>query len=373
MARRLDLARAIARERDLDGIVVYGAGRFALDLYWLSDWPGGREGLVYVPAEGDPALFVQFFNHVPQARRMAAFGEVAWAGEGSVAALAARLGRGRWRLGHAGGLPLRIARGLEAAAGEVVWEDVGHALALARAVKSGEEMERIRVASRLTDRSVEALFEAMRPGVRERDLVRALEETYLSEGGYTGIHFLSSMPMDAPAARVPSQYPADRPLAAGDVVIGEYTGCWWGASSQVHRTFSLGREPDREWRALHEVAVAAYDAVVATLRDGATAGEAIAAADLVAEAGFTLCDDLLHGVDQLPPVLRSRQTAHGPQPEGFVFRDGMVVTVQPNVVHPSRPMGLQFGETVRIGQDGAERLSALPREWRVRPLETQNC
>jgi Xaa-Pro aminopeptidase len=369
MARRLAAVRALIARRDLDGIVVYGAGRFALDLYWLSDWPGGREGLAYVPAHGEPSLLVQFFNHVSQARRMAAFADVAWAGAGSTAALVARLPRtGRLRLGFAGPLPHRIAHELAAARDGLTWHDVGADVAALRAVKSQAELERIRRAARLTDRSLDALFEAMRPGARERDLVRALEDVYLADGGYTGIHFLSSMPMDDPTAFVPSQYPNDRPLAVGDVVIGEYTGCWWGGSSQIHRTFSLGREPDRGWRRLHDAAVAAYEAVVAVLRDGATAADVVAAADAIADGGFEVCDDLLHGVDQLPPVLRTRQSAHGPQPDDFVFRENMVVTVQPNVVLPGRAMGLQFGETVRIVQGGVERLHALAPEWRVRAV-----
>lgn len=371
MARRLDLARDIARGRDLDALVVYGAGRFALDLYWLSDWPGGREGLAIVPAEGEPALLVQFFNHVPQARRMCAWEDVRWAGAGSVdgvLGLLRSLGPGGrpLRLGIAGGLPHRVAFAMAGRPGGAELVEVSGALATARAVKSAEELARIRMAAALTDRSLDALYDALVPGARERDLVRALEDTYLAAGGYTGIHFLSSMPMDAPTAWVPSQYPSERQIAVGDVVVGEYTGCYWGASGQIHRTFSLGRPPDDAWRRLHDAGVEAYEAVAGALREGATAADVVAAADVIAARGYGTCDDLLHGVDQLPPVLRTRQAAHGPQDLDFVFRADMVVTIQPNPVHPVLPMGLQQGETVRITSTGVERLHTLSPEWRVR-------
>lgn len=373
MARRLEGARALVKAKGLDALVVYGAGRFALDLYWLSDWPGGREGLAVVPADGAPVLLVQFFNHVPQAQRMCAWPDVRWAGSGSVAAaldVLRDLGvSGRpLRLGIAGPLPQRLAKALVERPDGARLVDLTADLAMLRAVKSGEELARIGIAAQLTDRSLDALFAALVPGARERDLVRALENTYLEAGGYTGIHFLSSMPMDAPCARVPSQYPAERVLQAGDVVIGEYTGSYWGASGQIHRTFSLGREPTDPWRRLHDVAVEAYGAIVAVLRAGATAGDVVAAADVIAGRGYGVCDDLLHGVDQLPPVLRTRQSAHGAQDLAFVFREDMVVTIQPNPVHPTLAMGLQFGETVRITRSGVERLHALAPAWRVRPL-----
>jgi hypothetical protein len=43
----------------------------------------------------------------------------------------------------------------------------------------------------------------------------------------------------------------------------------------------------------------------------------------------------------------------------------MVIVIQPNVITPDEKMGLQFGETLVVRQDGCERLNFFPREWIV--------
>ncbi|MBE3590720.1 MAG: aminopeptidase P family protein [Firmicutes bacterium] len=375
MARRWALVGDALEAGGHDALVVYGAGRFHLDIYWISDWPGGREAYALLPSRssglGEPALFVQFFNHVPLARRMAALEDVRWAGPTSIEALVEDLkrrglGAGRARqVALAGKVPFQHYEALRAAFPDVRFVDFTRELMLLRTVKSEEEIARFRVAAQLTDRSLEALAGALRPGVLEWQLAAVLEAVYLEAGGYTGIHYLASMPMDRPNAYVPRQYLADRKIGEGDVVITEISGSYWGYTGQIHRTFSVRRPPNEAWRRLHEVAVEAYRRIESVLRDGATAEDVIAAADVIAEAGYTVCDDLFHGVDQLPPVLRTRQTQHQPYPRGFVFRENMLVTIQPNVMTPDGRMGLQFGETVRITKDGVERMHAYPRQWMV--------
>jgi hypothetical protein len=95
------------------------------------------------------------------------------------------------------------------------------------------------------------------------------------------------------------------------------------------------------------------------LREGATSDDVLDAAEVVHERGSTIYDDLLHGTDQLPPILKTRRTTHTPVPV-FTFREDMVVVVQPNVIRDDEHAGLQVGETVRITKGGIERLHAYP-------------
>ena len=64
-----------------------------------------------------------------------------------------------------------------------------------RTVKSAEEIERIHLASKLTDQSIQALAEGLKEGMREDEIPALIEPVYLKAGGYAGIHFISSMPM----------------------------------------------------------------------------------------------------------------------------------------------------------------------------------
>ena len=93
-----------------------------------------------------------------------------------------------------------------------------------RTVRSAEEIERISFASKLTDQSIEALATELRAGMREDEIPAIIEPVYLKQGGYAGIHFMSSMPMRDPDFPVPAQFQSRRKLQKGDCLITEISG-----------------------------------------------------------------------------------------------------------------------------------------------------
>ncbi len=365
-ARRYAAARARMAERDLACLVVYGAGRNA-DVQYLTNWPGTRESYVVFPRDGEPALRVQLSNHLPNAQRTAILGDVRWGGTDSVETVAAALRERRierGRIGLVGAMPWQHHAALARALPNVTWVDATRLLRDIRTVKSDEELARIRIACRFTDMAMEALAREVRPGLREDQLAAIVEGAYAREGGTHGIHFMATTPMREPRIGVPSQIPSLRTIEAGDVLITEISAEHWGYSGQIHRTYAIGAEPTEAYRRLHDVAVETYERVVDVLRDGATAADVVAAAEVVHERGYTIYDDLFHGTNQLPPILRTQRTLHAPVPD-FVFRANMVVVVQPNVVTEDARMGLQVGETLNITRSGTERLHGYPMRFVV--------
>jgi Xaa-Pro aminopeptidase len=314
-------------------------------------------------------LLAQLFNHVPLAERLSLIAETRWAGPDSVATLAevltARLAA-LARVGLAGALPFAAYERLRELLPAMRFIDWNQAFRHLRLVRSAEEIAFFHAAAELTDRSIERLAGGLRPGLREDELPALVESAYLEAAGYAGIHFMTSTSMCEPheLAFVPRQYQSDRVLRAGDALITEISGAFWGYAGQIHRTFFLG-EPTRAWLDLHRAVEQAYAAIEAVLRDGATLGQVLDAAEIIDRAGYTVFDDLLHGAHQYPPIARTRSTAHANPPEEFVFRDGMVITLQPQLTTLDRRIGLQFGETVVIRQAGVERLHRYPRQMIV--------
>lgn len=356
------------KEHHVSSVILYGAGRFNSDVQYLCNWPGGREAYLVLPLDRRPILLVQLYNHVPLAERLSLEVDTRWAGPDSVASVVSclrELGSDHTRIGLIGALPFSQYDRLKAALPACEFVDLSRAFRDMRLIRSDEELQFFRVAAELTDRSLETLEERLRPGLREYELAAILEETYLWAGGYAGIHFMASTSMKDPKVFVPHQYHSDRVLQHGDVLITEISGGFWGYASQIHRTFCLG-EPTAEYVRMHEVAIEAYEAVESVLKDGATVEQVLDAAEVIHRAGYTIFDDLLHGAHQYPPILRTRSTDHG-NPAGFVFRQNMVVTIQPQPITLDRRMGLQFGETVRITRDGVERLHGYPRKMVIRP------
>jgi Xaa-Pro aminopeptidase len=151
-------------------------------------------------------------------------------------------------------------------------------------------------------------------------------------------------------------------VAKGDIVFAEISAAFWDHSGQVLRSFAVGEEPPPLYRALHAAADAAFDAVAAVLKPGATPAQVVEAAGVIEDAGFTIIDDLLHGYGggYFPPILGSKSRPAGPIP-AEPFEAGMTVVVQPNVVTRDGKAGVQTGELLLITNAGVERLHSFPR------------
>lgn len=359
-ARRLAAVRAAMSRGDIDCLLLYGAGR-AADVQYLSHWPGTREAFLVLRREGEPTLLVQFNNHVATARRVAVTRDVRWAGPESEAVVDV-LARGSYaRIGLVGAVPWRIVARLTQRCPTSELVDATADVRAVRSVASGEEIVFLRAAAGITDLAMEALEREVRPGLRENELVGIVESAIARGGGTPGIHFMATTPMRAPAVGVPSQIQSSRVIERGDVLITEITAHYWGYGGQIHRAYAIGEDPTDEYRSLHDAAVKAYERICAALRDSATVADVLDAAEVLHAGGYTIVDDLLHGADQLPPIIQTRRTARGPQLESFVFRENMVVVVQPNVVTDERgTMGVQVGETVRVTKERVERLHRYP-------------
>ncbi|MQA76355.1 MAG: M24 family metallopeptidase [Solirubrobacterales bacterium] len=360
--RRAALAGAM-EDRGVEHLIVYGANRFGSAVAWLTGWPVTREALcVFTPGERD-VLLVHFYNHVPNAARLASAADVRWAGESTIETAAAELrGRGavRGRVGVVGPLLHRDGVRLAAELGEPV--DLNRDYLRLRRVKSAEEIEWLRIGCRLTDRAVEALGERLRPGLTEHQLGDICERAYVGEGGRTHIHYFGVTSMGEPEVSVPAQWPSARRVAAGDAVSCEISASYWDYTGQVLRTFAVEAEPSPRYEELHAVADAAFEAIAERLRPGTSAAELVAASAVIEEHGYTIRDDLVHGFvgGYLPPVLGSASRRLTAIPD-LELEAGMTLVVQPNVITRDETAGVQTGELLLVGERGPERLHAVER------------
>src|SRR3954451_25272888 len=91
MARRRHAIEARLAEVECAHLVFCGANRFGSAVQWLTGWPVTAEAVgVLSPGKRD-ALFVQYHNHVPQARRLAKDAEVASGGQSTIRSAVAEL------------------------------------------------------------------------------------------------------------------------------------------------------------------------------------------------------------------------------------------------------------------------------------------
>jgi Xaa-Pro dipeptidase len=357
MARRRDALAAEIEAAGASHAVLYGANKAGPAVGWLTRWPATREALVvFTPGEQD-LLLVNFYNHVPNAQRIATEAEVRWAGPkpmGTAIEELERRGARGTRVGVIGPLGYKQYAALAEFASPVPLDDAYTRLRLR---KSAEELDWLRIGCGFTDSAVRAVHEQAGPGTDERELGNLAERAYVGRGGTTHIHYFGATPMSAPAQSVPAQWPAARALERGDVLTCEISAAYWDYVGQLLRTFTVADEPAPLYRDLHEVADAAFDALFAAARPGATAASLVEASAVIGDAGFTTRDDLVHGFvgGYFPPVLGDKTRTLEEVPD-FTLEEGMTIVIQPNVVTRNESAGVQTGELVAITADGAERL-----------------
>jgi Xaa-Pro aminopeptidase len=348
---------------ELDALVVFGNVGSRPEIQYLTGWPPRHDSFLVVTGDSERLLFVQLYNHVETAQLMVATGQVKWGGPDSLVAVAHELRtRNTRRAGTVGPIPFQQHERLRGQLDGVALVDVTAAFRRTRLVKSDTEVEWTRRGAEMCDVAMEALLDAARPGVREYELGAAVEHAYSRLGGTHGICFIATAPMAGGGRIVPSQQWSERRVVAGDSVMIELSAGVGGYTSQILRTIAVAGEPPPRYRQLHGVADAAFEAIVAAIRPGATAAALLDAAALIDQSGFTVCDDVVHGYGggYLPPVLRTPATMHGSVPE-LTLQAGMMVVVQPNVVDVGASLGVQTGELLLVTDDGSERLHRLPR------------
>ena len=241
------------------------------------------------------------------------------------------------------------------------------------AVKTEEEIDFIRRCEEVGRQGFMAAREAVRVGATEADVAAATYASLL-RAGYAAPganHVLPHVHVMA-GPRAAMAYKAfnltsNRPIAHGDTVTVQMEIGINGYWAELTRTFFAGTISD-EWRKAHEACVAAQDAALQVIRDGAAAREADGAArSIMAKAGFgpAFKHGLGHGFGfqainhAAAPVLHPASDA--------VLRSGMVHNMEPAVYLEGKG-GIRLNDNVAVRQDGNEVLSSqLPRDldWLV--------
>ncbi|HXV34094.1 MAG TPA: M24 family metallopeptidase [Gaiellaceae bacterium] len=386
MDRRYALARGLMDEHGLSALVVFGnSGVNRANManpFWLSNHLDLHHCYLVVPRDPgqDTALYTGLTNHVPNAREVSDVPVIEWGGYDPAAAVAGRLRELGVTGGRAGlvgvnatfsmGMPYGHHARLREELPGLELVDVTLPYARLRLRKSEEEVDWLRKAAELTDRAIVALAEGARPGMSDIELVALAEAAYRPEGGMPRIMFLRSMAMDDPNGCLPAQNPSHRRIAAGDVIITEFSASYWGYTGQIQRPIFVDAEPTGEWQRMFDVALASYETIMDVLEPGATEADAIRAGSVIGEAGYAIYDDLVHGygVDIMPPIV-DRSCVQwwpwddaSPAPAGRTFEEGMALVVQPNPITPDERMGLQLGQLGIVRAAGMETLHTVPLE-----------
>ncbi len=359
--RRHRALAGVMESAGVDHLLVVSAHYVGNATRWITAWPGTIEALTIFRHGQAMTMFVEYYNHVPQARAMARGVDVRWGDENGIVKAAEELTRrGARRVGVIGPLSGPKWKALEASFALVSLDAEYIKL---RIEKSDEEIAWLKVGAALSDAGMAALVADAKPGMSEQELGNLIERAYVGLGGSTVIHFIGTTSMAAPDVCVPRQFASRRRIARGDFVFCELSAAWRDYSGQVLRGFTVGAEPSALYRDLHATAVAAFEAVAGAIRPGVPAAALVEASAIIEQNGFTTYDDLVHGYGggYFAPILGSKSRPAG-HPATLTLRKNMCMVVQPNVITRDEKAGVQVGELLRVTETGCESLHRIPRD-----------
>jgi Xaa-Pro aminopeptidase len=374
---KLERVRALMAEEDLDALVVRTPDNV---LYLSNYWCMKGYDVVVFPREGEPTLIVI----EPQADEAA---RTAWTAdmrpfrgydEGDARPPWSRsLDLTRDVLaerGLDGRIGLELSQGTQIA-DRMVGEptvftleffdafanrvDAAPLLARARAVKTEQEVERMRVANELAALAMEHVRDHLRPGMRESEAAAMWEAHVHAVGvGYQGKVEMArgySLVWSGPGIRTFTAT-GDRPVREHEPTLFEIWVCADGYWCDHTKNLCPG-ELEPRYEELLEQLVAIYGEAVAFARDGAALADLdrlirdrIAAAGYPGQPSHPVC----HGVGA-----RAHEPPYAHQAGEGTIRPGMVLAIEPGIYWEGGG-GLRLEDNFLITSAGSEKLSSFP-------------
>lgn len=224
-----------------------------------------------------------------------------------------------------------------------------------RAIKSPEEMLRIRKAMDATQAGARAILEAAAQGVTERDLASQAKQACFAAGA-DAVDFV--IVGAGKKGAIVHGAPSDYQLKDGDIVRFDLGAVFEGYPGDFARTFVVGPEAAERDRRQYDAVHAAVTAGIEAAKPGATAGEVY---DAQMRAGRAIEPGLKrehsgHGLGL--EIHEEPMIYHGSE---FLLEPGMVVMIE-NGRYILGQGGYQLEDLVLITDDGNEVITDVPRE-----------
>jgi Xaa-Pro aminopeptidase len=377
---KLDRVQAGLAEHDLDAIVVRAPDNV---LYLTNYWGMKGYEVAIFPREGDPTLVV-LEPSVADAERNA------WTSDHRVfpgydaadprPPAARGLERAREVVLEVGyeRIGLELSLGTQAAdrmVGEPTTytkaffdafdgaEDATPLLNACRAIKTEQEVERMRLANEIADQALAHVHERLRPGMKESEVAALWEGTVHAVGvGYQGRVEMArgfALVWSGPGIRTFTAT-GDRPIQEREPTLFEIWVCADGYWSDLTKNMCPG-ELDARYVELLELLLAIYGEAVDFCRDGASLAELDRLIRTrIAEGGYPgqPSHPVAHGVGA-----RAHEPPYAHQADERPMAAGMVLAIEPGIYWEGGG-GLRLEDNYLVTEGAPKKLSSWPDDFR---------
>ncbi len=232
-----------------------------------------------------------------------------------------------------------------------------------RRIKTPEEQEKMRRASRGNDAVMARLVKILSENHTELELKDILLKVYQSEG-FQGFSF-EPITAFAGNAADPHHRPDGSRGRYGDGVVLDIGGLMDDYCSDMTRTVFLGTVSDRQ-REIYEIVREANRRGIAAAKPGARMCDVDnAARGYIAEKGYGkyFTHRTGHSIG-----LEVHETGDVSAVNEAVIQPGQCFSVEPGIYLPEENLGVRIEDLVLITEDGCEVLNSYPKELQVIPF-----
>jgi Xaa-Pro aminopeptidase len=383
---KLDRVQSLMKDRDLSALVVRAPDNV---LYLTNYWCMKGYDAVVFPSEGDPTLIalepqqvdaernawtvdLRFFKgyhesdpRPPQYRALDIALEVLKK-RGLTEKVAVELNMGTQSADRMVGEPTTPTQMYFDAFGEVAGQvvDATPLLNEARAIKTSQEVERMRLANELAALAMDYTREHMRPGMKESEVGGMYEGFVHGLGvGYKGKVEMARAFTLVWSGKGIATFTAtgDRPIQKNEPTLFEIWVCVDGYWTDLTKNACPG-ELTPEYHKLLDLLLKVFNEAVAYSIDGASFPDLDRLVRArIAEGGYPgqPSHPICHGVGA-----RAHEQPYAHQSGQGTIRKGMVLAIEPGIYWPGGG-GLRLEDNFLITDDGNEKMCTYPDDFRL--------
>ncbi|MCF8128743.1 MAG: Xaa-Pro peptidase family protein [Deltaproteobacteria bacterium] len=222
-----------------------------------------------------------------------------------------------------------------------------------RAIKSDEEIQKIRKSAEIADKAMAAAIQAAQPGVTEIEV--AAEAEYVMRKMGSEKPAFSTFVASGNRTLLAHPIASRRRIERGEPVVIDLGATWEGYASDICRTAFAG-EPKGEQVEFLRLVVRAQEVAASILRDGVMSCEVFDAVHEVFEEnnlGKFLPHDIGYGVglrqSEFFPIIEKGSTT--------VLKENMVVALLQTTSFSKKLGGLRVEDIFKIGRTGCEKIT----------------
>ncbi|MCM1314957.1 MAG: aminopeptidase P family protein [Prevotella sp.] len=230
-------------------------------------------------------------------------------------------------------------------------DSLSNAINHLRMIKNESEIENIRKAQEIAEKSLSELLPFIKSGKTEREIANELNRLMFANGA-EDISF-ETIVLSGKNTSMPHGVPSDKQVQNGEFILMDFGAVWNGYHSDMTRTICLG-EPDEEMKKVYNIVLEAQLAGLKTARAGITGSELDKVSrDIIEKAGYgeNFGHSLGHGVG-----LEIHEKPNASPNNKSILEKNSVVTIEPGIYIAGK-FGVRIEDFVILTENGCDNLT----------------